>query len=127
MLYGSGMASEATPPLRTSGYSSSSSSEVGVSRRSSRAECRGGEGENGEWIKALSSPEAAASGGSERPECRDLEHVQGAQLTSSPTKRTNVDFMDLSRNGRPITELAGSSALPCQPGAPGQGRYNDQV
>ena len=62
------MASETTPPLRTSGYSSSSSSEVGVSRMSSRAEGRGGEGENGGWIEVPSSPEAAVSGGSERPE-----------------------------------------------------------
>jgi hypothetical protein len=92
---------------------------------SSRAEGRGGEGENGEWIEVPSSPEAAVSGGSERPERRDLEHVQGAQPTSSPTKRTNVDFMDLSRNGRPITELASNSALPCQPGAPGQGKCSD--
>ena len=35
---------------------------------SSRAEGRGGEGGNGEWIKALSSPEAADAEGSGRPE-----------------------------------------------------------
>jgi len=74
---------------------------------SSRAEGRGG---NGEWIKAPSSPEAADSEGSGWPECRDQEHLQSAQPTSSPAKRTNVDFMDISRNGRLITEFAGNSA-----------------
>ncbi len=87
---------------------------------SSRSEGRGGESGKGDWIKAPSSPEAANSEGSEWPDGKDQAHVPGAQPTSSPAKRTNVNFMDISRNGRLITELASNSALPGQPRASGQ-------
>ena len=93
----------------------------GVSRMSSRSKGRGGEGGKGEWIKGPSSPEAADSEGSEmarmtrpraRPRRDNPRAVQPREQTSS--------FMDISRNGRLITELASNWALPCQPGLPGR-------
>ena len=84
---------------------------------SSRAEGRGG---NGEWIKAPSSPEAADSEGLEWPDGKDQAYLPGALPTSSPAKRTKVNFMSISRNKRLITELVGNSALHGQLRASGQ-------